>query len=77
MLITSCGQLWFSALIVLPCAMSCSMTVRAWCPQSVSVRPDSSVMVVVARSAGCASHTSMGSLSQGGGGMPVVGYHVR
>ena len=36
------------------------MTLRVWCPQSVSVRPDSSVMVVVAVSAGWASHTSMG-----------------
>ena len=36
------------------------MALRVWCPQSVSVRPDSSVMVVVAGSAGCASHTFMG-----------------
>lgn len=41
------------------------MTLRVWCEQSVSCLPLGSVMVVVARSAGWASHTSMGP--------PVVG----
>ena len=34
---------------------------RVWCPQKVSVRPDGSRMVVVARSLGWASHTIMGA----------------
>ena len=49
------------------------MALRVWCPQSVSVRPDSSVMVVVARSAGWASHTSMGPPVVGGGLLDVWG----
>src|SRR5699024_8414099 len=44
-----------------PLLMSCSMMMRVWCPQKVSVRPDGSRMVVVARSLGWASHTIMGA----------------
>ena len=44
------------------------MVLRVWCPQSVRVLPLGSVMVVVAVSAGWASHTSMGvALSVCGG----------
>src|SRR5699024_6164104 len=42
-------------------AIICSMMMRVWCPQKVSVRPDGSRMVVVARSLGWASHTIMGA----------------
>ena len=62
------GQLCCSVLNVLPCCMSALMALRVWCPQSMSCFPLGSVMVVVAGSAGCASHTSMGvALSVCGG----------
>src|SRR5699024_10724033 len=44
----------------------CSMMMRVWCPQKVSVRPDGSRMVVVARSLGWASHTIIGGLACAG-----------
>src|SRR5699024_4179809 len=47
-------------------AIICSMMMRVWCPQKVSVRPDGSRMVVVARSLGWASHTIIGGLACAG-----------
>src|SRR5699024_2401921 len=49
----------------------CSMMMRVWCPQKVSVRPDGSRMVVVARSLGWASHTIMGASLVRGGALSV------
>ena len=56
---------------VLPCVMSCFITVRVWCPQSVRCLPLCSVMVV-ARSAGWASHTISGCLLVGFVPRPAV-----
>ena len=55
------------------------MMMRVWCPQKVSVRPDGSRMVVVARSLGWASHTIIGGLACAGvlnacTPGPVMGY---
>src|SRR5699024_3953837 len=47
-------------------AIICSMMMRVWCPQKVSVRPDGSRMVVVARSSEWASHTIIGGLACAG-----------
>src|SRR5699024_332820 len=64
-------QLLVSSVKSCPLLMSCSMMMRVWCPQKVSVRPDGSRMVVVARSLGWASHTIMGASLVRGGALSV------